>query len=55
MDRDRKTKIKRMEPLLRAIDVTKTYQLGSVAHPALRGVGLEICKGPLADFKANTA
>ena len=45
MDRDRKTKIKRMEPLLRAIDVTKTYQLGSVAHPALRGVGLEICKG----------
>ena len=45
MDRDRKTYIKRMEPLLRAIDVTKTYQMGSVAHPALRGVSLEICKG----------
>lgn len=36
---------KTMEPLLRAIDVTKTYQMGSVAHPALRGVSLEICKG----------
>ncbi len=34
-----------MEPLLRAIDVTKTYQMGSIAHPALRGVSLEIQKG----------
>ena len=34
-----------MEPLLRAIDVTKTYLMGSVAHPALRGVSLEIEKG----------
>jgi len=34
-----------MEPLLSAIDVTKTYQMGSVAHPALRGVSLEIRKG----------
>jgi putative ABC transport system ATP-binding protein len=34
-----------MEPLLSAIDVTKTYQMGSVAHPALRGVSLEIQKG----------
>ena len=34
-----------MEPLLRAIDVTKTYLMGSVAHPALRGVSLEINKG----------
>ena len=34
-----------MEPLLSAIDVTKTYYMGSVAHPALRGVSLEIKKG----------
>lgn len=34
-----------MEPLLRAIDVTKTYQMGTVAHPALRGVSLEINQG----------
>ncbi len=34
-----------MEPLLRAIDVTKTYQMGTVAHPALCGVSLEIRKG----------
>ena len=34
-----------MEPLLRAIDVTKTYLMGSVAHPALCGVSLEIRKG----------
>jgi putative ABC transport system ATP-binding protein len=34
-----------MEPLLRAIDVTKTYMMGVVAHPALRGVSLEIQKG----------
>jgi len=34
-----------MEPLLRAINVTKTYQMGSVAHPALRGVTLEIKRG----------
>lgn len=34
-----------MEPLLSAIDVTKTYHMGSVAHPALRGVSLEIQKG----------
>lgn len=34
-----------MEPLLSAIDVTKTYHMGSVAHPALRGVNLEIQKG----------
>ena len=34
-----------MEPLLRAIDVTKTYQMGTVAHPALCGVSLEIHKG----------
>ena len=34
-----------MEPLLRAINVTKTYQMGSVAHPALRGVTLEIRPG----------
>ncbi len=34
-----------MEPLLRAIDVTKAYHMGSVAHPALRGVCIEICKG----------
>ena len=34
-----------MEPLLLAINVTKTYQMGSVAHPALRGVTLEIQRG----------
>jgi len=34
-----------MEPLLRAIDVTKTYQMGTVAHPALMGVSLEINRG----------
>lgn len=34
-----------MESLLRAINVTKTYQMGSVAHPALRGVTLEIKRG----------
>jgi len=34
-----------MEPLLRAINVTKTYQMGSVAHPALRGVTLKINRG----------
>ena len=34
-----------MEPLLRAIDVTKSYLMGSVAHPALCGVSLEIRKG----------
>jgi len=34
-----------MEPLLRAINVTKTYQMGSVAHPALRGVTLDIKRG----------
>ncbi len=34
-----------MEPLLRAINVTKTYQMGTVAHPALRGVTLEIRRG----------
>ncbi len=34
-----------MEPLLRAIDVTKTYQMGTVAHPALCKVSLEIRKG----------
>ena len=34
-----------MEPLLSAIDVTKTYHMGSIAHPALRGVSLEIQKG----------
>ena len=34
-----------MKPLLRAINVTKTYQMGSVAHPALRGVTLEIKRG----------
>jgi len=34
-----------MKPLLRAINVTKTYQMGSVAHPALRGVTLDIKRG----------
>jgi len=34
-----------MEPLLRAINVTKTYHMGTVAHPALRGVTLEISPG----------
>lgn len=34
-----------MEPLLRAIEVTKTYSLGSVPQPALRGVSLDIRPG----------
>jgi len=34
-----------MEPLLRAVDVSKTYLMGTVAHPALRGVSIEIQKG----------
>ena len=34
-----------MEYLLQSIDVTKTYQTERVAHPALRGVSLNISKG----------
>jgi putative ABC transport system ATP-binding protein len=36
---------KNMDPLLRSIDVTKTYHSGAVDHPALRGVSLDISKG----------
>ena len=36
-----------MEPLLRAINVTKSYHLGTVAHPALKGVSLEINRGEM--------
>ncbi len=34
-----------MEVLLRAVNVTKSYQMGTVLHPALRGVSLEIHQG----------